>query len=106
MEALPEAPAAGRHIHDSALLLGRPVDEPLPAQRQRYQQRIRPPKNIGENEIQLRNADQLQIAASILASLDVLPYHYQLPLFDFQKIWQSFPDEQIKFKIYQKNFRI
>ena len=47
-------------------------------------------RNIGENEIQLRNADHLQIAASTLTSLDIMP------LFDFPRIWQSFPDEQIK----------
>ena len=47
-------------------------------------------RNIGENEIQLRNANQLQINASTLTSLDIFP------LFDFPKIWQSFPDEQLK----------
>ena len=48
-------------------------------------------RNIGENEIQLRNSDQLQIVDSNLASLDVFP------LFNFPKIWQDFPDEQLKF---------
>ena len=48
-------------------------------------------RNIGENEIQLRNSDQLQIVDSNLASLDVFP------LFNFPKIWQDFPDEQVKF---------
>ena len=47
-------------------------------------------RNIGENEIQLRNANQFQITASTLTSLDILP------LFDFPKTWQTFPDEQIK----------
>ena len=48
-------------------------------------------RNIGENEIQIGNADQLQIVGSTLASLNVLP------LTDFPKIWKNFPDEQIKF---------
>ena len=48
-------------------------------------------RNIGENEIQLRNSDKLQIVDSNLASLDVFP------LFNFPKIWQDFPDEQVKF---------
>ena len=48
-------------------------------------------RNIGENEIQLRNADQLQIPPSNFATLDVFP------LFEFPKIWQNFPDEQLKF---------
>ena len=48
-------------------------------------------RNIGENEIQLRNADQFQIIGTTLASLDLLP------LYDFPKIWQIFPDEQLKF---------
>ena len=47
-------------------------------------------RNIGENEIQLRNANQFQITASTLTSLDILP------LFDLPKTWQTFPDEQIK----------
>ena len=38
-------------------------------------------RNIGENEIRLRNANQLQISASTLTSLDILP------LFDFPKAW-------------------
>ena len=46
-------------------------------------------RNIGGNEIQLRNADQLQIVGSTSSLV--------LPLFDFPKIWQTFPDEQIKF---------
>ena len=45
---------------------------------------------IGENDIQLRNRDQLRPIHSNLAGLDVFP------LFDFPKIWQDFPDEQIK----------
>ena len=48
-------------------------------------------RNIGENEIQLRNADQLQIPPSNFVTLDVFP------LFEFPKIWQNFPDEQLKF---------
>ena len=37
-------------------------------------------RNISETEIQLRNANQLQIAASTMTSLDILP------LFDFPRI--------------------
>ena len=48
-------------------------------------------RNIGENEIQLRNSDQLQIPHSNMVGLDVFP------LFNFPKIWQDFPDEQLKF---------
>ena len=44
-------------------------------------------RNISETEIQLRNANQLQIAASTMTSLDILP------LFDFPRI-----------KIKQKNW--
>ena len=47
-------------------------------------------RNIGENEIQLRNHDQLQCFHSNFAKLDLFP------LFNYPKIWQSFPDEQIK----------
>ena len=47
-------------------------------------------RNIGENEIQLRNFNQLQHAHSSLSSLDVFP------LYNFPKLWQEFPDEQIK----------
>ena len=47
-------------------------------------------RNIGENEIQLRNHDQLQFFHSNFAKLDLFP------LFNYPKIWQSFPDEQIK----------
>ena len=49
-------------------------------------------RNIGENDIQLQNRDQLRpkYIHSNLAGLDVFP------LFDFPKIWQDFPDEQIK----------
>ena len=46
--------------------------------------------NIGDNDIQLRNADQLQIVHSNLTSLDVFP------LFYLSKIWHNFPDEQLK----------
>ena len=47
-------------------------------------------RNIGENEIQLRNFNQLQHAHSSLSSLDVFP------LYNFPKLWQEFPDMQIK----------
>ena len=47
-------------------------------------------RNIGENKIQLRNHLQLQNLYPNLARLD--PF----PLFSFPKIWESFPDEQIK----------
>ena len=47
-------------------------------------------RNIGENDIQLRNRDQIRPVHSNLASLDAFP------LFNFPKIWQDFPDEQIK----------
>ena len=45
---------------------------------------------IGENEIQLRNFNQLQPAHSTLTSLDVFP------LYNFPKLWQDFSDEHIK----------
>ena len=47
-------------------------------------------RNIGENEIQLRNHYQLQNLYPNLARLD------SFPLFSFPKIWESFPSEQIK----------
>ena len=47
-------------------------------------------RNIGENEIQLRNRFQLQNFYSNLARLD------SFPLYSFPKIWESFPSEQIK----------
>ena len=47
-------------------------------------------RNIGKNEIQLRNRYQLQNFYSNLARLD------SFPLFSFPKIWESFPLEQIK----------
>ena len=47
-------------------------------------------RNIGENDIQLRNHEQIQPVHSTLTSLDIFP------LFNFPKIWQDFPDEQIK----------
>ena len=47
-------------------------------------------RNIGENDIQLWNFNQLQPVHSNLVSLDIFP------LFNFPKIWQDFPDEQIK----------
>ena len=47
--------------------------------------------NIGENEIQLRNNDCLQLPPSRLALTD------RLPTYDFARTWELFPDEQIKF---------
>ena len=47
-------------------------------------------RNIGENDIQLRNHEQIQPVHSTLTSLDIFP------LFNFPKIWQDFPDKQIK----------
>ena len=47
-------------------------------------------RNIGENEIQLRNWDELQHVHSNLVSLDLFP------LFSYPKIWQDFQDENIK----------
>ena len=47
-------------------------------------------RNIGENEIQLRNRDHLQNIHSNLVSLDTFP------LFSYPKIWQDFRDENIK----------
>ena len=43
-------------------------------------------RNIGENEIQLRNYNQLQPVHSTLAKLDIFPLYN----------WQDFPNEQIK----------
>ena len=47
-------------------------------------------RNIGENEIQLRNHDQIQHFHSNMAKLDIFS------LFHFPKIWQDFGNEQIK----------
>ena len=47
-------------------------------------------RNIGANEIQLRNRDHLQNIHSNLVSLDTFP------LFSYPKIWQDFRDENIK----------
>ena len=47
-------------------------------------------RNIGDNDIQLQNFNQLQPIHSNLVSLDVFP------LFNFPKLWQEFPNEQIK----------
>ena len=47
-------------------------------------------RNIGENKIQLRNHLQIQPQHSYLAKLDLYP------LYNFPKIWESFPDHQIK----------
>ena len=44
-------------------------------------------RNIGDNEIQLSNANALQLHHSNYYSLD------KFPLYHFPKIWQSFPDE-------------
>ena len=48
-------------------------------------------RNIGENEIVLRNFDQIRINTHRLTSFS------KMPLFDFPKIWESFPDAQLKF---------
>ena len=45
---------------------------------------------IGENEIQLRNFNQLQQNHSNLVKLD------NFPLYNYPKIWQNFPSEQLK----------
>ena len=47
-------------------------------------------RNIGENEIQLRNNLEIQFQHSSLAKLDIFP------LYNFPKLWHTFPDEQIK----------
>ena len=47
-------------------------------------------RKIGENEIQLRNHLQIQNQHSNLAKLDIFPFY------NFPKLWQLFPDEQIK----------
>ena len=47
-------------------------------------------RNIGENEIQLRNFNQLQPIHSNLVKLDIFP------LYNFPKLWQDFPNEQLK----------
>jgi len=46
---------------------------------------------IGENEIQLRNNNQIQLPPSRLALTD------RLPTSNFVRLWEQFPDEQIKF---------
>ena len=48
-------------------------------------------RNIGENEIQLRNNSRLQLPPSRTALTD------RLPTFSFARTWEQFPDEQIKF---------
>ena len=48
-------------------------------------------RNIGENEIQLRNNNRLQLPPSRIAMTD------RLPTFNFARTWEQFPDEQIKF---------
>ena len=47
-------------------------------------------RNIGENEIQLRNHLQINLQHSNLARLDIFPWY------NFPKLWHTFPDEQIK----------
>ena len=47
-------------------------------------------RNIGENEIQLRNRNRIQAPPSRLAITD------RLPTANFARIWEQFPDEQIK----------
>ena len=47
-------------------------------------------RNIGENEIQLRNHLQINLQHSNLARLDIFPWY------NFPKLWHKFPDEQIK----------
>jgi len=47
-------------------------------------------RNIGENEIQLRNNNRIQPPPSRLAMTD------RLPTASFARIWEQFPDEQIK----------
>ena len=48
-------------------------------------------RNIGENEIQLRNNNSLQLPPSRLSLTD------RLPTSNFAKAWEQFPDEHIKF---------
>ena len=48
-------------------------------------------RNISENEIQLRNTNRLQLPPSRLVLTD------RLPTFSFAKIWDQFPDKNIKF---------
>ena len=48
-------------------------------------------RNIGENEILLRNANQLKLNTHRLSTFA------KNPLFDFPKIWELFPDNQLKF---------
>ena len=47
-------------------------------------------RNIGKNDIQLRNFDQLRLSHANLSTLDLFPWY------NFPYIWQEFPDEQIK----------
>lgn len=48
-------------------------------------------RNIGDNDLQLRNNDHYRPPPSRLALTD------RLPTFSFLKTWESFPDENIKF---------
>ena len=48
-------------------------------------------RNIGENDIQLRNFDQLRLAHANLSTLQT-----QSAFTISRKTWQNFPDEQIK----------
>ena len=54
--------------------------------------------NIGDNEIQLRNHLQIQNPHSNLVRLDIFP------LYNFPKLWQLFPDEQIKIVLKTSEF--
>ena len=47
-------------------------------------------RNIGENDIQLGNFDQLRLTHANLTSLDLFT------LYNFLKLWQDFPNQQIK----------
>ena len=47
-------------------------------------------QTIGENEIQLRDHLQINFQHSNIARLDIFP------LYNFPKLWQTFPNEQIK----------
>ena len=55
-------------------------------------------RNIGENNIQLSNHKQIQPVHSTLKSLDIFP------LYNFPKIWQDFPDKQIKITLKTTEF--
>lgn len=48
-------------------------------------------RNLGENDIQLRNNNQYQLPPSRLALTD------RLPTYSFIHTWENFPNEQLKF---------